>query len=456
MSSIADWSRERLHRRPSYQRWQASHIRLWLRRAWEFCQRHRFAFLVLLVLAYRLMLDLLYMTVISPLYAYSGFLMNFHPLFYSCTLLALTVFLPAVVRLQEEGTPSANIVTFLNYIYFIPLTSYCGCNWSGMGFFLTGLAYWAVLLLIQFLLPVLSFKPFSGDHRRGTYMLLTVFAVGVVMYVSGRYAGFRLTFDIFDVYGIRAEAAAYSLPSLIAYALSMAGNVLAILLIYWLLRRKYMVCAVLVVVYMFLFSVAGHKSLFFFLLLVLAGYFFFRSWMRQWLPMLTSLAALAALIEYRFVHSFYLTSYMFRRVMYEPVNLSKRYMEFFQENPLSLFRSGILRFFSFSSNYSTSLAHLLGEVDGAFNAANNGMLGDMFANLPTLLGIFIMPLILVFCFRLLDAVATHLPEKLVISSCVYFAVSFSNTFWSTVLLSHGFLITCLLLYIFPKKEELSQ
>lgn len=456
MSNIIVWGQEWLRRRPAYRSWQASFIRRWLRRAWECCQKHRFVLLVPLILAYRLLLDLLYITALSPLYAYSGFLTNLHPIFYGCSLLALLVFSPAVIRLQEEGTPSANIITFLNYIYFIPLTSYCGCNWSGMSFFLTGLAYWTVLLLFQCCLPVLHIKPLSAGHSRRIYLLLTMLFVAVVMYVSGRYAGFRLTFDIINVYGIRAEAATYSLPNLISYALSMAGSVLAILLIYWLLRRKYAVCAVLVVVYMFFFSIAAHKSLFFFLLVVLAAYFLFRPWMRQWMPALASAVPLAAMLEYRVIHSFYLGSLFVRRVMYVPVGLSKDYMVFFQKNPLSLFRNGILRHFSFSNIYSADLAHLLGEANGSFAGANNGLLGDMFANLPALMGIFIMPLILIICFRLLDAVASRLPEKLVISSCAYFALSFSNTSWSTVLLTHGFLITCLLLYIFPKEEGVFQ
>lgn len=452
MSKIA--VREWFHRRPAYQRWQSSRLHRWLSRAGNLCEKHRFSLQIPLILVYRLALDLLYATVISPLFAYGGFIMNFHPLFYGCSLIALLVFSPAVVRLQEEGMPSANLVTFLNYIYFIPLTSYCGCRWPGMTFFLTGLAYWAVLLLFQFRLPVLRFRPLSGGHTKGIFLFLTVLVTVVVMYVSGRYAGFRLTFDIIHVYGIRAEAAAYSLPRLISYALSMAGNVLSILLLYWLTRRNYLVCAVLVVVYLFLFSIAGHKSQFFFLLLVLAGYFFFRPWMRRWLPVLTTAAAVAAVLEYRFVHSFYLTTYMFRRVIYVPVDLSRIYMDFFQENPLYLFRSGVLRFFSFSSNYSIGIPGLIGEVDGAFNNANNGLLGDMVSNLPTPLGIFLMPLILIICFRLLDAASQRLPEKLVIPICIYFAVSFSNGSWSTVLLTHGFLITCLLLYIFPKEEGL--
>ena len=455
MANIAAWGRERLNSSPLYHRWQTSFVRRWLGRLRAGCQLHRFALMVLLVLAYRLMLDLLYMKVISPLYDYSGFTPNFHLLFYGCTLLALLVFSPAVVRLLDEGMPSANLVTFLNYIYFIPLTSYCGCNWPGMAFFLTGMAYWCVLLSLQFYLPVLRLKPLGGSRKRMIYLVLTVLAVAVVMYISGRYAGFRFTFDITNVYDIRAEAAAYSIPRLLSYALSMAGSVLAILLLYWLCRRKYAVCAGLVAVYMFLFSIAAHKSLFFFLLLLLAGYLLFRPWMRRWLPVLASVAALTAMLEYYAIHSLYIVSLFFRRVMYVPVNLSKRYIDFFRENPLSLFRSGILRHFFFSNNYSTGIAPLLGEVGGAFNNANNGLLGDMFANIPTPLGIFIMPLVVVICFRLLDAVTDKLPEKLVIPICVYFAISFSNTSWSTVLLSHGFLITCLLLYVFPIEEGMS-
>ena len=84
--------------------------------------------------------------------------------------------------------------------------------------------------------------------------------------------------------------------------------------------------------------------------------------------------------------------------------------------------------------------------------ANNGLLGDLFVNLPTSLGLILMPLLLVLCFRLLDMVSHGLPQKILISFCVYYAVSFINTSWSIVLLSHGFLFSCALLYVFPRKE----
>ena len=78
----------------------------------------------------------------------------------------------------------------------------------------------------------------------------------------------------------------------------------------------------------------------------------------------------------------------------------------------------------------------------------------MFSNFPALLGVVLLPLILVVCFRLLDATCHKLPEKLTAATCVYFAIGFSNGSWSTILLTGGFLIACLLFYFFPKEERI--
>lgn len=455
MSAVSTRLRGWLERRPVLQRWRSSALRRLLGRGAELCRRHMFLVQFLELLAYRLLLDVLYLKAIQPGYYYDGWERDLRPLTYALSLAALLAFAPPVIRLQEKRECSSSIVTVLNYVYFIPLTSYCGCKWTGLPFFLTALAYWAVLLLLQLRLPVLLPRPASVKSSRRLYALLTVFAVLLVMAVSGRYTGFRFTLNIFDVYGIREESAGYKLPGLVSYALSMAGNILAILLVYWLLRKKYITALLLVVVYLFLFSIGGHKSLFFFLLLVLACYYFYRPWMKRHLAGLAALAALLAILEKAVRRSILIAGLLFRRVMYVPVSLSEDYMSFFRENPLSFFRDGIMGRFSFQDVYSTNIARLIGEANGSYVGANNGLLGDLFANLPVLLGLLLMPLILVICFRLMDAASGRLPEKLTLSSCVYFAISFSNTSWSTVLLSHGFLLTCLLLYIFPKEEALS-
>ena len=49
--------------------------------------------------------------------------------------------------------------------------------------------------------------------------------------------------------------------------------------------------------------------------------------------------------------------------------------------------------------------------------------------------------------------ARDIPQKIYIGLCVFFAMSFCNGSWSTVLLSGGFLMACIFLYLFPVQKE---
>lgn len=428
-----------------------------LRPGAAFISARAFPLQILLVMTYRLALDYVYLTMICRIYAYDGYYADIQLPFYGASMLAVLAFSPFIVRLQDEPLPSARIVSFLSYIYFIPLTSYCGCGGANTSFFLTGMAYWAFLLLFQFQLPVLGLNALPVRHARQFYLALTVLASAFIMFISGRYTGFRFTLDFINVYEVRAEAAGYSMPGIVSYALSMMGIIMAILLLYRLNRKQYLAVAALVAVYLFLFSIGANKSLFFYLLLLLAGYFLYRPWMMRWVGALLTLFAGAAVLEEKIRGSFYLMTMFFRRSMFLVVRIGRECMEFFQENPISLFRDSILgKLPGISPVYTAGVPRIIGEFRGNLNEnANNGLLGDLFSNFPALLGVVLLPLILVVIFRLLDASAHKLPEKLTAATCVYFAVSFTNTSWSTVLLSHGFLIACLMFYFFPKEEKLS-
>lgn len=417
------------------------------------CRGNLFLTQIVLTLLYRLALDVVYLLSLSPLYAYSGFTTDFSLLRYTTSLLALLVFVPFIVRLLHHRTSSSILITFLNYLYFIPLTSYCGCKESDVQYLIIALLYWMFLFLFQFKIPVLQLTSISDKCMNPLIKLLTVGSVAFVFFISGKYTGFRFTLNFLDVYGIRAEAATYALPTLFSYGLSMMSIVLAILLLHWLIRKNYAVVGILCITYLFLFSIAAHKSIFFFLFLTLGSYLLYRKWMLRWLPGFFFLVAGAGLIEHKLIGTFYIISLFLRRMMYIPVDLGNRYLQFFTENTISLFEDSIMGKFSFDGMYSTSIARLLGEFAGqSTNNANNGLLGDMFANLPIEWGILLMPFLLILCFRLLDFFAANISEKYLLPVCVFFANGFMNGSWSTVLLSHGFLIACLLLYIFPKEE----
>ena len=417
------------------------------------CRENPFPVQCALLLFYRAVLDFMYLTQLSPLYAYSGFTTDLSPVSYGLSWLLLLTFVPLVAGIQgQECRPSSMLVTTLNLLYFIPMTSYVGCKGSPFWFLASVAVYWLIFLLLQLYIPSFTLRKIPVHHGKLLFLLLTVGAVLLVMGISGVYTGFRLKLDISDVYNIRAEAAAYDIPTVLSYALSWMTVVLSIVILYWLREKKYWLTAGLIVVYFFYYSIGAHKSVFLFLLLLLACYFLYHSWMLRWSAGFLSLGVAACWIAQEVFHFLEPMSLFVRRFMYVPVQLSEIYAVYFTQNPLNLLREGFLGKLGFDSVYSVKIPMVIGEFAGSGANANNGMVGDMYANLPAILGVLLFPLILIIISRLLDLSAATLPQRISISFCAYYAISFSNTAWGTTLLSEGLLLACVLLYLFPTQQ----
>ncbi len=420
------------------------------------CLKNPFPVQCALLLIYRATLDFMYLTQLSPLYAYSGFTQDISPLGYGLSWLLLIAFLPLIVGVQEqEDRPSSVLVTLINLLYFVPMSSYMGCKGSAFWFVASVALYWLVFLLLQLFMPSFTLRKVPHRHSRLLFIMLTVGSILLVMGISGVYTGFRLKLNISNVYDIRAEAANYDIPTALSYALSWMTIVLSILILYWLRAKKYLVVALLIIVYLFYYSIGAHKDVFLFLFLLVACNFVYRKWMCRWVAGFLSLGVAACWLL-QAIWGFLLPMSLFvRRMMYVPVQLSEVYANYFSEHPLNLLREGILGKLGFDPVYSYKIPKVIGEFLDKHTNANNGMLGDMYANLPAILGVFIFPLILVMIFRMFDMSAKSLPAHIVVGFCIFFAISFCNTTWGTTLLSGGFLLACVLLYLFPlEKGEL--
>jgi hypothetical protein len=221
----SDWYK-RIRSAPSVQR---------LCRIGAFADRHAFLVRWCLILLYRLTLDVIYVQGIAPLFGYTGFTSTLLLVPYCVSWVAMLVFAPFVAALNGKQSPSDMMFSCINYVYFIPLTSYFGCKGNVPGaFFVIGLIYWTILLAYQRWIPQVSFKPLEQHHSRRWMSIITVGACLFIMYVSGRYTGFRLTLNFLDVYTIRAEATGYSLSSIGSYFLGLMPIPMTIALLYWL------------------------------------------------------------------------------------------------------------------------------------------------------------------------------------------------------------------------------
>lgn len=409
----------------------------------------------LLVLLFRAVLDFVYITQMSPLYAYAGFTTQIIPLTYAVSWMIMIVASPMVVYIQrQEHTPSAVLITCLNYLYFIPMTSLCGCKGLSVLFSTTVLLYWTIILILQIKIPVLQLNKCNVASSNKIFQFLTIFSIIFIMGVSGYYTGFRLKLNMQDVYSVRAEAADYDIPGIISYVLSWMTVILSVLILYWMQKKRWLVAILLFVTYLFYYSISASKSVFLLLFLLVGVYFFYRSWMLRWIAPILSIGALGCWLIARIGNYIMPLSLFVRRMMYVPVNLSASSWEFIQNNCIDVFRDSILGKLGFHAVYSIGYARVLGEYVGTPQTnCNNGLIGDMSFNLPILAGVVLMPLLLILCFRLLDLASTKFKPHIFIGICVYCANSFCNSTWSTVLLTHGYLILCVLLYLFPSTEE---
>lgn len=422
------------------------------------CGKQFFLVQVIFILLYRLFLDIWYMAVLSPFYDYVGFSFGGLSLTYLLSWLLLVILSPFIAHLLNFSNASSLLVSLLNLLYFIPLTSYYGCSNVDLRLFIIAAVYWALLLTAQLYIPVLQLPPPS--HQKGRTIVITLFTLFLCsfsLYLFVRYADGQFLFSITDVYDVRTAAYEYPLPRILSYLYSMTPSMLGCLLLFWLNRKKYFISGIICVSFLFIFSFAGKKSFLFYFFLVIVCYFFFREWMVKWLPGFFTLVPCAAILEKVIVGSNFITSLFLRRMMYIPVRLGTIYYEFFQTNPLNLARAGIMRYLSFKSLYSTTIPLIIGEYENSpNNNENTGLLGDLFANYPTLLGLLLLPPFLILIFRYFDALTSVQKAAFLFPTAFLFAYSFMSGTWSVTLLSNGFLFICPLLYILQTKKDTSR
>lgn len=418
---------------------------VWLSRKAEYC---------LLIILFRLLMDYMYRHVIATVYAYAGF--QYNPSIWLMLLSWLLLFIGTVMTYKAYKNPgnrvSLEVVFLLFLMSFVPFTSMVGSGAVGLKFIVCNSIYWFLFLILCVSLSKNSvLRPKTGKTGIGDLqlqILAVVFALGV-LYVSGRYAHFRLNFNLENVYEFRSEASNNRLPLWLSYFFSWSRMVNTILIAYFIRRKKKAWAIGCCFIQLLSFGYDGSKSTFF-LLMIAVGVnllpHFDMITMNKWvLRGLTGLAALLT-VHYLVTANFTLISMLIRRVFYLPVQLSEHYVDFFTTHEPDYFRQSFLRYFGAKSPYEQKISYMIGEVyyEKSTMGANNGLIADAVANLGYL-GLVVFPVFLSFIFKLLDKSSAGLDSRLFITVGVYLALVMTNSFIFTILLTHGLIVTMIVL-----------
>jgi len=406
------------------------------------------------VVAYRLLVDLGYRTVVAPSFNYQGFRDTPTVQGVSFSWLFLLALLPLIVRVMRTETLSGQITTLLILISLIPTTTLVAFDPRYPAAYVALMfAYWLIFLLTVAFLP--SITPFRRPVRSELPHLavLTVLSA-TILFISWRYTGFRLHFGLFDVYDLRAEAREFEVATIVGYLATFADNILPILLALYLRRRRYLLAAGVSIVILFNYGISATKQVLFLLVFAIASVAVDEpARLNRRMLVLLSLVIGLCIAESEIVGTRFLGTLSLYRVFILPAHLHWVYYDFFQQNELLYLTQSALRFF-FESPYRENIQFVLGDYFiGQFSArANNGLFSDGYMNFGAVSVLF-YPVLSVALLKVIEGAARDLPSGVQFMLAVSLSFVYIGLPLPTAILSAGVGILVILLPTLPRRSR---
>ena len=289
------------------------------------------------------------------------------------------------------------------------------------------------------------------------YLIYVILATLIltVIYISWKYTGFRLHRSLQDVYGIRLEAREWNVPTILAYLLSAAGNILPLFFVYFLFQKKKILTIFTGIIIILNFSIEGHKVIIFNLFICLLGYWLYNEKRISLFSWGFSLLSFTSLLQYIISGKNIIFDVLVRRVLYIPALANYYYYDFFSTNDFDYFRQSFLRHFGFVSPHETVIQRLIGEKyynDPTMNA-NNGLFSDAYFNLG-IVGMVVFPFMLVLLLKIMDSASRGINAKLLILPIVTTTIALVGGTLMSGLLTGGILMLTVCLLALPKNKTL--
>lgn len=405
----------------------------------------------------RVSLDFIYYEYISTIFRYEGFASEFNVYRYMLSWIILLIFIPIFICLYNNVSFSSVILIFIGCLSIVPYTTMIAYYPFSLSYIVQNTLYWLILFWLYGKIPTLKVGKIKNDKFVNLIIaiIITIFLLTII-YISWRYTGFRVTFDIFNVYDLRSEARSFNLPNIITYIYSASKAVNPVLIVYFLYRKKNKIALIIFLAQILSFSINGAKTVLFSTFLALLLFWFYSNRYLYRIPWILTFFCILSSMEVIFNKTFMLVNFIIRRIFFLPNLLSFCYFDFFSVNRPDYFKQSFLRHFGIQSDY-INIPNLIGEM--YFNrpsmAANNGFISDAYANLGWL-GLIIMPIIIVLALRLLDICSKGLNIKIFIISAITLSFIFISSFFFTMLFTHGFIAVCLILYLLPREDGLAR
>ncbi len=399
---------------------------------------------ILWALLFRAALDLSYLQFVNPVFLYSGFERGgtTNTIIESWLLFTTIVFfLPFKIN-----KPSDFFVCVFFFGFFAPLLSLYGLsNYPQEHLYLQLFSFVLVLFFRKgkpIKIPIIN----NGRFFILIFLcLLVLFVVSWLIYAGGT-AQFNFSFK--DVYSFRESAKGTLDPGVMKYVNpSTFKAALPTLLVIFLWKKRFLMALLVCAVFAFCFGMSSHKAVLFYPLLILFTWLFVNVNIKMYLlPVALTVLVLICLGLFIFAGNISVPSLFIRRSLFAVANNSYDYYELFQNEPFVLWSNSITKSFVVYP-YNVSPSVLIGEWRGTGSNVNTSFIATGYLH-AGIYGIVLYGLLTGFLLRLVDSFsAVNLPTWVVVGiTIIPFQALFFSTDFPTVFLTHGMLLSLLILF----------
>lgn len=410
-------------------------------------------FIFLLLIVYRISLDWIYKYTIAPYYDYMGFTLNIVEYKYLLSYVYVVLLYPFVHYLLKHPTTTSLFLIGFVVLYLVPGFSLYAVHGVDDYYILYCVVCFLILFILNRSCPTFIIALPSDKRAKQIFKWLILGIIGINTLIIGIYNGFRFHFSLTDVYDLRAIQGAMKVPRLVQYFQPLASSLVPISIVYFMIHRKYVIVFLLVVSQLWSFAFGGSKFTFFAIFIAFIAYFFYRQGRHVWLLMGAALLNGFVFIEASIFngHSF-IAIFLVRRIVFFTNLLGSQYYDFFSQHEFLYWRNSILRWLGFENPYPMEIPLLIGHTYYDRRMwANTGMFGEGFTHFGWL-SVIIYPVLYIIAFRFFDACSRNLDTRIIIAAVILFVLTFiDGAFWG-VMLTEGFMFTCLFLYFTPRKQ----
>lgn len=409
---------------------------------------------IISIIVFRLLLDLSYFLIISKSFGYMGFNISFLIVQYALSWI-IYIGVANIIPNKLEKISDYFFATALLSV-LAPLSCIYGFDTELSIYPLTMLILALSIIWIITENNYFNFSKFRIVKFGKSIAVITSFLFVVSLVCWYYMSGVVFNLDFSKVYDYRSENAKLSTFGFLAYTNIWTFKIFNVFLMCLALkRRRFIVFSLLFVVQIYFFAASAHKSVLFYPFLVVGIWLYFRKTNSlSVLPVMFSVVILCSILTFYIFDDMFLSSFFSRRVFFIPAKLAYDYYDFFSINPKIFWSNSLLSTY-IEYPYDVSMSKVIGRHLGKPDmAANNGFVSSGYAH-AGIYGVIIYSIIIGIILRFVDEMAKgYMPIWFTVSLTV---IPLRNLLISsdllTTLLTHGFLVAILLLYLYRTKNS---